>query len=80
MESITGHRATSLPLDILPSIIQHISKCSDLLNLCIVSRSFAYYTRNRLYDGSLFLSATLDYPAHLRDPVESRRRVGTNNG
>lgn len=48
----------SLTLDVFPNILDHIHSTSDLFNLCLSSRSIAYYSRSRLYDGTLF-SATV---------------------
>lgn len=53
-----GHaqRRAMLTLDILPTILEHIYSTDDLYNLCLTSRSVAYYTLSRLYDGTLFLA------------------------
>lgn len=75
MESTAGRDTPSLPLDLVPLIINNVTDCSDLLNLCLVNHCFAYYTRNKLYDGSLFLSATLERPTENGDTTDSFRRV-----
>lgn len=48
-------RRVMLTLDMLPSIFEHIFSTNDLFNLCLTSRSVAYYALNRLYDGTLFV-------------------------
>lgn len=52
-------RQVMLTLDVLPNILDHVSSPDDLFCLCLTSRSVAYYARNRLYDGTLFVRPSI---------------------
>lgn len=46
----------SLPLDVVPTILDHVFSLSDLNALCLASKNLNYYATRRLYDGTLHMS------------------------